>query len=171
MWMFAIELSDGTRVHAYKHRTTRRYFHLGEDGRAFAYIPRYSYLEVGPAEAIDEAFHEWDELYPEPDADALESLELVRRRVSSVGGAASESSIDVHGLHSVLKMSVSLGRLRRAAIDGEHRLGRCGTLRRRRQVARRDLDATPARTSSVATTYAGWAGYWPDASRARSPSR
>ena len=46
MWMFAIELSDGARVHAYKHRTTRRYFHLGEDGRAFAYIPRYSYLEV-----------------------------------------------------------------------------------------------------------------------------
>ena len=46
MWMFAIELSDGTRVHAYKHRTTRRYFHLGEDGRAFAYIPRYSYLEI-----------------------------------------------------------------------------------------------------------------------------
>ena len=78
MWMFAIELSDGTRVHAYKHRTTRRYFHLGEDGRAFAYIPRYSYLEVEPAQAIDEAFHEWDELYPEPDAAALGALENVR---------------------------------------------------------------------------------------------
>ena len=46
MWMFAIELSDGTLVHAYKHRTTRRYFHLSEDGRAFAYIPRYSYLQI-----------------------------------------------------------------------------------------------------------------------------
>ena len=82
MWMFAIELSDGTRVHAYKHRTTRRYFHLGEDGRAFAYIPRHSYLEVAPAAAIDEAFHEWDELYPEPDAAALAALDVVRRQRS-----------------------------------------------------------------------------------------
>ena len=79
MWMFTIELSDGTRVHAYKHRTTRRYFHLGEDGRAFAYIPRSSYLEIAPAEAIDEAFHEWAELYPEPDAAALAALEVLRR--------------------------------------------------------------------------------------------
>ncbi len=78
MWMFAVELSDGTRVHAYKHRTTRRYFHLSEDGRAFAYIPRYSYLEVSSAEAIDEAFYEWDELYPEPDAAALGALENAR---------------------------------------------------------------------------------------------
>jgi hypothetical protein len=88
MWMYAIQMSDGSRVHAYKHRTTRRYFHLGEDGRAFAYIPRYSYLEIGPAEAIDEAFHEWHELYPEPDAEALEALDFVRCRA----GTASEGA-------------------------------------------------------------------------------
>ena len=35
--MFEVELSDGTRLHAYKHRWTRRYIHLTGDGRAFAY--------------------------------------------------------------------------------------------------------------------------------------
>jgi hypothetical protein len=78
MWMFAIELADGARVHAYKHRTTRRYFHLSEDGRAFAYIPRYSYLEIAAPAAIDEAFFEWEELYPEPDVAALDALENLR---------------------------------------------------------------------------------------------
>lgn len=88
MWMYAIELADGSRVHAYKHRTTRRYLHLGEDGRAFAYIPRYSYLEIEPAMAIDEAFFEWIELYPEPDQDARDALEAIRRRADSASGAA-----------------------------------------------------------------------------------
>jgi hypothetical protein len=37
MWMFAATLEDGTRIHAYKHRDTRRYLHLTEDGRAFVY--------------------------------------------------------------------------------------------------------------------------------------
>ncbi|MGK2931394.1 MAG: hypothetical protein ACSLFD_01230 [Solirubrobacterales bacterium] len=37
MWMFEIELEDGTAVHAYKHSGTRRYFHLGVDGRTFIY--------------------------------------------------------------------------------------------------------------------------------------
>jgi hypothetical protein len=78
MWMFALELSDGARVHAYKHRTTRRYLHLADDGRAFAYIPRSSYLEIEPAAAIDEAFFEWCELYPEPDLSALGALQRVR---------------------------------------------------------------------------------------------
>jgi hypothetical protein len=38
MWMFDVELEDGTRLHAYKHWWTRRYIHLADDGRAFAYI-------------------------------------------------------------------------------------------------------------------------------------
>lgn len=39
MWMFEVELKGGTRLHAYKHMDTRRYLHLTEDGRAFAYCP------------------------------------------------------------------------------------------------------------------------------------
>ena len=38
MWMFEVELEDGLRVHAYKHRHTRRYLHLGEDGSAWIYL-------------------------------------------------------------------------------------------------------------------------------------
>jgi hypothetical protein len=37
MWMFDLELEDETRLHAYKHHWTRRYLHLSDDGRAFAY--------------------------------------------------------------------------------------------------------------------------------------
>jgi Domain of unknown function (DUF4160) len=32
MWMFRATLEDGTQLHAYKHRETRRYLHLSEDG-------------------------------------------------------------------------------------------------------------------------------------------
>ena len=37
MWMGQVELIDDTLVHAYKHVATRRYLHVGEDGRLFAY--------------------------------------------------------------------------------------------------------------------------------------
>jgi uncharacterized protein DUF4160 len=33
MWMHAVTLKDGTRIHAYKHWHTRRYLHLSDDGR------------------------------------------------------------------------------------------------------------------------------------------
>lgn len=39
MWMCEIELEDKVALHAYKHVDTRRYLHLTEDGRAFAYCP------------------------------------------------------------------------------------------------------------------------------------
>jgi hypothetical protein len=38
MWMFEVELENGTRLHAYKHWETRRYLHLDHGGRAFVYI-------------------------------------------------------------------------------------------------------------------------------------
>ena len=37
MWMHAVTLKDGTRIHAYKHWVTRRYLHLSDDGRTFVY--------------------------------------------------------------------------------------------------------------------------------------
>ena len=40
MWMFEVELEDGTRLHAYKHRWNRRYLHLSARGEAFTYIWR-----------------------------------------------------------------------------------------------------------------------------------
>lgn len=38
--MFEVELESGLRLHAYKHRETRRYLHLDKEGRAFVYIWR-----------------------------------------------------------------------------------------------------------------------------------
>ena len=48
MWMGAVQLLDGTRLQAYKHRWTRRYLHLSEDGRAFVFVPKTRYEEVNP---------------------------------------------------------------------------------------------------------------------------
>jgi hypothetical protein len=38
MWMFEVELSTGVRVHAYKHRLTRRYLYLDTEARAWGYV-------------------------------------------------------------------------------------------------------------------------------------
>jgi hypothetical protein len=72
MWMTEIELGDGRRLHAYKHRVTRRYLHLSNDGEAFAYLgvvgDRASdrYQAITRAAALREAFAGWDELTLDP---------------------------------------------------------------------------------------------------------
>jgi hypothetical protein len=65
MWMHEIELEDGTRVHAYKHVSTRCYMHLAGDGRAFAYLGERRYREIDPDMAADLALAGWQ---PEDDA-------------------------------------------------------------------------------------------------------
>jgi hypothetical protein len=83
MWMCAIELDDETRVHAYKHRATRRYFHLAVDGRAFMYLPRGRYREIDRCAAIDIAFERWEDLAPQPDDEDRTALRSVRQAVKS----------------------------------------------------------------------------------------
>jgi hypothetical protein len=39
MWMFEVELTNGTRLQGYKHIDTRRYVHLDPDGAAFIFEP------------------------------------------------------------------------------------------------------------------------------------
>ena len=48
MWMYTVQLVDGTRLQAYKHYWTRRYLHLSQDGRAFVFVPKTRYQEVNP---------------------------------------------------------------------------------------------------------------------------
>lgn len=48
MWMYGIQLTDGTRVQAYKHYWTREYLHLDDEGRAFIYVGKQRYEEVNP---------------------------------------------------------------------------------------------------------------------------
>jgi hypothetical protein len=83
MWMGQVELVDDTRVHAYKHIATRRYFHIGEDGRLFAYASPDRFTEIEAREAVDEAFDGWDDLLPEPDLDAAIALAELRERVTA----------------------------------------------------------------------------------------
>ena len=49
MWMFAIELADGTRLQAYRNYWTRSYLHLDGEGRAFVYLEseRYEEMDLG----------------------------------------------------------------------------------------------------------------------------
>ncbi len=48
MWMFEVRLSDDRRLHAYKHRDTRRYLHLDDEANAFFYDEddRYRSIEL-----------------------------------------------------------------------------------------------------------------------------
>jgi hypothetical protein len=48
MWMYAVELTDGTRLQAYKHCWTRDYLHLDDEGRSFIYAGKERYEEVNP---------------------------------------------------------------------------------------------------------------------------
>jgi hypothetical protein len=60
MWMFQVDLSDGTAVHAYKHIFTRRYLHLGEDGRTLAFTSSHRYRTVDPFDLLMAVFEDWE---------------------------------------------------------------------------------------------------------------
>lgn len=62
MYMFAVDLEDGRRLHAYKHYYTRRYLHLAGDGRAYGYTASGRYEEINPIWAIDVVLREHSEL-------------------------------------------------------------------------------------------------------------
>jgi hypothetical protein len=66
MWMHDVVLDDGTVLHAYKHRWTRWYFHLADDGRAFYYVTRHLYHEVVARTAIKAVFADWECCKPTP---------------------------------------------------------------------------------------------------------
>lgn len=75
MWMNEIELDDGLEVHAYKSIAMRRCFHLATDGRAFRYRSPGRYEEITVREAVEEAFTDWEELFPPPrDPEAVRAL-------------------------------------------------------------------------------------------------
>lgn len=53
MWMHELEMATGEHVHAYKHIDTRRYIHIGDRGRAYAYLPRGGYRVIPALEAAE----------------------------------------------------------------------------------------------------------------------
>jgi hypothetical protein len=56
MWMFEVELSDGTALQAYKHIDTRCYVHLAADGSAFYSVSPKRYKPIPPADAFAAVF-------------------------------------------------------------------------------------------------------------------
>jgi hypothetical protein len=84
MWMHSVRLADDAVVHAYKHVSTRRYFHLAEDGRSFVYSRHGDYREVTPRRAIIVAFEGWESLLHEPD-DRRAIRAALRRAMAGAG--------------------------------------------------------------------------------------
>jgi hypothetical protein len=66
MWMHEIELADQTRVHAHKHRDTRRYVHLTSDARTYLYTSSGRYRRIPLYEAKTLALHAWGGLRHDP---------------------------------------------------------------------------------------------------------
>jgi hypothetical protein len=60
MWMFDVELDDGTVLNAYKHKWTRCYFHLSDDARTFYFAGDELYGVIDPHTAIKAVFERWD---------------------------------------------------------------------------------------------------------------
>jgi hypothetical protein len=80
MWMNELTFEDGSHVHAYKNIATRRYLFVGVDGRVFAERAGDRYEEVTPLAALEEAFKDWEDLYPPPgDPGAVRALLAVHR--------------------------------------------------------------------------------------------
>jgi hypothetical protein len=56
MWMFEVELSDGTPLQAYKHIDSRCYVHLDPDGAAFVFEPPDRYRGFPIADVLAAVF-------------------------------------------------------------------------------------------------------------------
>lgn len=56
MWMFAVELTAGAPLQAYKHIDTRRYVHLDPSGKAFAFGSPDLYRPVPLRQVLIEVF-------------------------------------------------------------------------------------------------------------------
>jgi hypothetical protein len=54
MWMGAVDLADGRRLHLYKHTDTRRYLRLDSEGHACALVAGDYQLHATPVDAIDD---------------------------------------------------------------------------------------------------------------------
>jgi hypothetical protein len=78
MWMHEGKLSDGTRLHAYKHIHTRRYLHLADDGQAYeetacqCWIPLRLDFAIERAISLWPLLADWDEEYKNAILEALE---------------------------------------------------------------------------------------------------
>ena len=69
MWMHEVQLTDGTRIHAYKHRFSRRYLHLTPDGQSFRFEAPSRYRPSNLRADIRSVFMLWEDTLPNGIAD------------------------------------------------------------------------------------------------------
>jgi hypothetical protein len=79
MWMYEVELSDGSSLQAYKHIDTRRYIHLDAGSAAFAYESPGRYREVPAADVLAEVFADLPRLADVTTEQVEASLQAVKR--------------------------------------------------------------------------------------------
>jgi hypothetical protein len=83
MWMFEVELRDGSLLQAYKHVDTRQYIHLDAGGTAFVYEPPDWYRVVGAAEVLAQVFASLPRLAGVTSEQIRESHEALERLVAA----------------------------------------------------------------------------------------
>jgi hypothetical protein len=85
MWMFEVELANGTRLQAYKHWHTRRYVHLDPGCQAFVYEPPHRYRRYPVADVLAAVFATLPRLWGVTDEEIAASdaaLDRVRLRMT-----------------------------------------------------------------------------------------
>jgi hypothetical protein len=77
MWMFDVELENGTILNVYKHSWSRASVHLAGDGRAYWYVADQHYREVDRSVAVLAVFGEAGELTGPEEAAVLAAREAL----------------------------------------------------------------------------------------------
>lgn len=81
MWMHEVELSDGTRIHAFKHCMTRRSLHLDTAGAAYEYTGPGRYRRGDLAELLEDTLLPlWDSALATPAEIATTAAVIDRAR-------------------------------------------------------------------------------------------
>jgi hypothetical protein len=59
LWMFEVELQNGSRMDIYRHRDTCGYLYVAEDGRTFDWAARGQFRETDPLDSLMDACLWW----------------------------------------------------------------------------------------------------------------
>jgi hypothetical protein len=87
MWMYEVELDDGTHLQAYKHIDTRDYIHLAADGQAYYYKPPDRYIGVAASDVLAQVFRDLPRLGGVTAEQIDASWAAVRRLDAAASGA------------------------------------------------------------------------------------
>jgi hypothetical protein len=91
MWMYEVELEDGTHLQAYKHIDTRGYIHLAAGGQAYYYKPPDRYIGVAAGYVLAQVFRDLPRLGGVTAEQIDASWAAVRRLDATVSGADTQA--------------------------------------------------------------------------------